>query len=127
MEICKLTREVPSLQLCKALKEAGLPQDTLWYWVGNTYGSDSKFFLHDKKPYNPKGGWEVYAAPTVRELGELLLYEYQVLKHEDCFVGYHLDIGGLKVISNRGIIDVSEANCRAKILLWLIKHGHVKF
>ena len=92
-----LEKEVPSLELCKRLKEVGYPQDTNGYlWVNAKKvwlcGEDSwqiteEFYLTTEEPYYPLGGipqtdwakkqrddWysklQMYKAPTIRELAE---------------------------------------------------------
>jgi|GEM_PF-4671310 len=40
------TKEVPSLELCEKLKEAGFPQDgTGWYWIKKPIGHEHEWKL----------------------------------------------------------------------------------
>ena len=133
-------KEVPSLELCKKLKELGYPQDGGgWYWVvyHNTDGDRTQLLLEKERD---KTFWrmmkncspdyrEVIKAPTCRELGEWFPS------------GYYLDYSKLNDFQNKEGIqmsficdkkgytwhDVSEANVRAKMLIWLVENGYVKF
>ncbi len=136
------TKEVPSLELCRKFRELGFPQDGGgWYWIKyrrfdreitklvyqtqinlipNSYGADI---------YYPNGAghgslaitW--YAkAPTVRELGEWLP-DLIIFKHKgkEWWCIHHT------ITKESNIKAYTEANARAKLLIWLAKNGHVKF
>ncbi len=107
-----LEREVPSLELCKKLKEVGYPQDTDGYlWVNakkvwvcgeECWAITEEFYLANEKPYYPLGGipqtdwakkqrddWysrlQWYKAPTCREVGEWLPVSI-LINGEDAFL-----------------------------------------
>ena len=79
----KLESQVVNLELSKQLKEAGYPQEGLWWWhLSNVVESGFELGLqnyspetHEVKPY--------FVAPTVAELGERLP---KVIR--DCFIQF---------------------------------------
>lgn len=68
----KIEDQVCSLELAKKLRELGVTQNSLWYWVkyGDEYIviSDEKLIIHGGTPANNN----VFSAFTVAELGEML-------------------------------------------------------
>jgi len=76
----QLEQQVVSLELSKQLKEAGYPQEGLWWWGRRTAREDTPaskwdiFWYKDVlSPYAPYPEVnEIYVAPTVAELGEAL-------------------------------------------------------
>ena len=101
-----LELEVPSLNLCRQLKELGYPQKGGgWYWVEEKKEVYKLVFFNPDKlgyiaVYNEKA--EVIKAPTVRELGEIL-NEFVI------------------------IISDNEANYRAELIIELVKKRYLKF
>ena len=64
-------KEVPSLELCRRLKELGYPQGGGgWYW-DETVDYSWKLYLYGNTPAHIKSQ-SVVKAPTCRELGEWL-------------------------------------------------------
>jgi len=122
-----IEREVPSLELCKRLKELGYPQSEGWYW--EVYRSGKKLLVYYSEfrgisKYHPGTHPEkIIKAPTVRELGEWLPSDYRLdfLKFTNEFQ--------ISFIAKNGHIcrDTTEANVRAKMLIWLLENGYVKF
>ena len=146
-----LIKEVPSLELCKKLKSLGLPQDTGgWYWVLSENGSEWLLCYYVRHDKSKDGIWNFWSynldrkpeyihvwrsqerfikAPTVRELGEWLpcyLPELKFLhieRNEDGFHYYYDE----KTFDGAYVIANTEANARAKMLIWLAENGYVKF
>jgi len=127
--------EVPSLELCKRLKELGFPQFSGgWYWVLEelTYKEVWKLKLLYNIPYavdNLK-----IKAPTCRELGEWL----PVYLEEDIYLDIDHPSSDVWIVSyiktthplQKSIIsfyDNTEPNVRAKMIIFLAENGHVKF
>lgn len=146
-------KEVPSLGLCKKLKELGYPQDGGgWYWqrIGDNIALVN----------NPQKRWivvyltlrgylsclydqiVVIKAPTCRELGEWMLKvkgTYQIYM----YCGYYcveycedecITIEGVAGTFEKLVpqckerVDAdTESNARAKMLIWLRENGYVKF
>jgi len=132
-----LQQQVPSLELCKRLKELGYPQENLFMLVKyemwkepQVWNSDiakefSSVCLSGKREYE-------YAAPTVAELGEMLPVkviernrDYEMKTWRDWvngklewFVQYQSEEG-------EGFFrrqDPSEANARAKMMIYLLEN-----
>jgi hypothetical protein len=125
------TKEVPSFELCKKLKELGFPQEGGgFYWAITDVKSPYKLlFWEETEPYPLI---DKIKAPTCRELGEWLPYYIPKLKFlhtergEDgdfhLYYDERMDNGAYIYI-----IAETEPNARAKILIWLVENGYVKF
>jgi len=115
-----IKKEVPSLELCKKLKELGFPQDGGgWYYYRYYY--DNEFYIGLKEEIAWEENPEYYYAPTVRELGEWLPEEYEEFKLGEKF--WVKDKRDYKYL----VCDRKEVNARAKMLIWLIENGYVSF
>ena len=126
-------KEVPSLELCKKLKELGFPQEgggVCWVVVEGCKHKKTKWGLKFYEKYEDIPYWAVcYKAPTCRELGEWLPH-----KIDKNGKGYYLNIG-LTVISYDAydddsiayVADKDEPSLRAKALIWLAEKGYVDF
>lgn len=124
--------EVPSLELCKKLKELEFPQESGgWYWivVQGCKHKDVKWELKFYEKYEDIPYWTLcYKAPTVRELGEWLpadiedkegqLFTLICEKRDGWIVAYYNDKKGF--IENIFFIADTEAEARVKMLIWLV-------
>ena len=134
-------KEVPSLELCRRLKELGYPQEGGgYYWIsfGERYILISYAeieFDGNKHPWgihSPSGlsqPFDYIIAPTLRELGEWL--PHQII-HDG--KAYFLDIGLDNIDYEayddswiKQVIDQSEPNVRAKMVIWLKENGYITF
>lgn len=122
----KIENQVVSLELAKKLKKAGYSQDSIWFW---------------EKPLAPRKKYRVcpinyhdmmpecdYAAPTVAELGEKLIFDSEEYAHT-FNVSYSIQSGWYIYNSEEPkIIDHAdtEANARAKMWLYLKEKGLIK-
>lgn len=156
----KLENQVCSLELAKKLKELGVKQESLFYWMVNhqvskddiAYGSYDDWYLEyiDEVPSSILSGEnkerqnETYCAFTVAELGEMLpnyisrypdgFYYWQFKANEEndcegkwqCY--YKPAYGNLKqqIESLCETYSNTEANARAKCLIYLIEQGIIK-
>ena len=152
-----LEKEVPSLELCKKLKEIGYPQDTdgyLWtnarkVWLcGESWEITEDFYLSDEKPYYPLGGipstdwWKqkrdewfsrliLYKAPTVRELFDMLP-GFIKIKEAVAFLIIDKDEAFFSYTHNNisdgsPYFDGKLSDRLAKMLIWLKQHGYIDF
>jgi len=145
-------KEVASLELSKKLKELGFPQNREgWYWIKTTY--PVKWIL----AIILDGIWlsvrnyivikdevieEIIKAPTNSELGEWLppllkikdFIFFLVITQE--FVGgeyewriyYAFDeVYSSTILNNSSHWDLTEANARAKTVIWLKENGYITF
>ena len=126
------TKEVPNLELCKKLKELGYPQKSGgWYWIRYindtllvfSYNGDIFFLDTGNIWVRP----EIIAkAPTVAELGEWLpAYGMAANRTSSGWVVY--DNTFEERFNDFQVEANTEANARAKMLIWLVENGHVKF
>jgi len=132
----EISKQACSLSLSKQLKEAGYPQEGLWWW--NTHydaghwlhrfgdgfdemmviSSDKRNFMlknYDIKAYRT---YREYSAPTVAELGERLPRGLKFYKEGRINKGtiYFCSKGEFTIIEAD-----TEADCRAKMWLYLKK------
>lgn len=122
----KLENQVCSLELSKKLKELGVKQESLFYWVRPVdkwlltpvITDEDKIYLEHS--INDVLQMEHYSAFTVAELGNMLPNWTKTIKRlsDDwvCIVRHkHNDI------NNHAFSD-TEANCRSKMLIYLIEN-----
>ena len=140
-------KEVPSLALCRKLKELGYPQEGGgWYWVKTkTIGKETWRVGFQVKREDSYGRMhidyqsefsipdieveEVVKAPTCRELGEWLpwyLPELKFLNAERNEDGFHYCYNE-ETFNGCYIIADTEPNARAKMLIWLVENGYLCF
>jgi hypothetical protein len=141
----KLENQVCSLEYAKRLKELGFPQDSLFYWVrwklswqvrdlSPKMNKDIEKLLKPKfKDIEKTSPEEFVSAYTVAELGELLpnpldLSTKKEIKH--LFFGSE-HVGGYWECGSEKMLDYTfeaktEADARAKMLIWLAENGYIK-
>lgn len=105
----KLKDQVCSLELAKRLKELGVPQGSLFYW---TYCE--AWFITYRHPENESNPLSAF---TVSELGEL----YENIDN-DALVAWDATQG-----SYTGRWFVPDVDEIAKMLIWLIEQGYIKY
>lgn len=119
----KLEDQVVSLELAKKLKELGVKQDSLWFWTWAEWNKEVEWvlILEDKRAGLKK---ETFSAFTVAELGEMLPEGYR-----SYYYNGHPS-GGNWMCNDGEILGVADANteadARAKMLIYLIKEGIIK-
>lgn len=118
-----LESQCVSLELAKQLKEAGVPQKSLFYWHerrASNDGSDWKdgVWLNESNGILSDDDYEfVFSAFTVAELGELLT-GHRIAYGRTISVGWGCWFG-----DDEAFYDEHEANCRAKMLLYLVQNN----
>ena len=120
----ELENQVCSLELSKKLKELGVKQESLWYWNSKNELRSQNNFLEDEGKF-------VASAFTVAELGEMLPCEIEQ-KYLSCYrvhilagttdEKYEWECGYREVINGKFFIANTEANARAKMLIYLIEN-----
>ena len=114
-EMMKLEQQVCNLELSKKLKELGVKQESIFYWrlddsrlfQGEFYEDNIQYgitFCYDSSlgSLNPDTHISAF---TVAELGEMLPREMRI----ECF----------KENWKQGYLDDTEANARAKMVIYL--------
>ena len=126
----KIEKQVCNLKLAKSLKELGAKQDSLFYWypkpkvIHNSGGvvecNGYKILFGDKARIY--GVNAKYSAFTAAELGEILPEKYLSVQMENNFAWEcsHIDITEYAEFAN------TEANARAKMLIYLIENNLTK-
>jgi len=116
----KLQDQVVSLKLAKELKELGVKQESLFYWADIKVDELASGKDKDLKLVyvNEEGNYKYQiSAFTCAELGEMLKncsFPYPALTMNKI---YRVNINGFPVIE-----DEIEANCRAKMLIYLLEN-----
>jgi len=122
----KLEDQVCSLELAKKLKGFGVKQDSYFYWTKTVAGKRWKVFTVDYLKHFHKYEEERYSAFTVAELGEMLPdYCDFTQKHTNVNtkeVWYRCYYEG----TNFWFDEKTEAEARAKMLIYLLETGFIK-
>ena len=124
--------KVPTLKQCKRLVELGVDIDTDFKWVGQL--ADTEY--HIDLIYHPNlwmKDLDVYPAPDVAELGELLPTIGE--KNNPCNLNWLSGVDPMScnpyTVINGGNIhqefnEDTEAQARCAALIWLVENKHIK-
>lgn len=115
------------LKYAKKLRELKVKQESLWYWWINKLSLKSIPTINSYGNDKPKKDWVVISAFTVAELGEMLpkgyfTYKASNLPHYQC-AKYTSDGHVDRTTFYCNLSDKTEANVRAKMLIWLIENN----
>lgn len=132
-----IEQQVPTLELCRKLEELGYPQEGLFWWSGDDRswsisGSVSGFGAAIEGSSYVYESKEICLAPTVAELGEWLPTNTQVKLNwrQGHAIATRNILKFGNNIENEGnmtIVERTEANARAKMLIWLAENKYVDF
>ena len=132
----KLEDQVVSLELAKRLKELGVKQESLFYWVNGLISNAEHAIECQYENRNKGTRHSISSAFTVAELGEMLPWridgkditdkrrkiayflEYEAGGMSVCYT-HHLNV--TKVLVER--IAETEADARAKMLIYIIENN----
>lgn len=136
----ELSKQVTNLELSERLRELGVPQDSLFYWVNGDEGFDWVCVYSDGYEWNEWPEYSKYSAKasayTVAELGELLPQCFVTQRRSngewECGQNYTKQLDGLGTKFNFASIptvffEQTEVNARAKMLIWLIENKYINF
>lgn len=130
----KLEKQVVSLELAKKLKELDVKQESLFGWGVSAQITTIINFDH-MDDYN---GWidkaEIYSAFTASELGEMLPAYIDIGNGDPAYLQYNYHALPYYYKYGESIFDIaygnhdfighlSETDCRAKMLIYLIENG----
>jgi len=144
-------KSVPNLELCRRLKELGLPQENgEWYWikwktirdietidlvVSNEIDLDPYekgipyYFIEGRRGHGIRI-IEYYKAPTVGEMMELLLkagFRYKIYKNHYYCIQCYNSTQLLFQTEIQTIRTDTLSNAFAEMLIWLKENGYVNF
>lgn len=128
----KVENQVCSLEHAKKLKELGVKQESLWWWIYNKIQDKWKLSitLSECVKAHPES-WDYVSAFTVAELGEMLPPEVKASFSGELVITKQFDSSWFIEYSENLPIDCcmlhethanTEANARAKMLIWLIEN-----
>jgi hypothetical protein len=126
----KIEQQVVSLELAEKLKQLGVKQESAFYW-SRINGKFVQLLAERECQYEltENDGVERYSAFTVAELGEMIPCDWQVIAHDDCWVGYKVEAWSqrgrgpfLDVLKNSSVLAETEAVARAKMLIYLLEN-----
>lgn len=115
--VVKLEDQVCSLELAKRLKALGVKQDSLWWW--KDVGDEYFLFSHVYESKLPQD----CSAFTVAELGELL--PLQCLSGKSTHFPLIPSHRFICALEKKHQYATTEANARAKMLIWLKERGEI--
>lgn len=113
----KLEDEVTNLSLSKKLKELGVKQESLFTWTDDPGGGNPYLVYQQDKNF----GYH-YSAFSVAELGEMLPDE----SHSWHFLSHWVADDNETLHIEMEFVADTEADARAKMLIFLIEKGLVK-
>jgi len=132
-EDMKLENQVCSLELAKKLKELGVKQESLWWWmicpdktyqISNAKSLGHKYWLeqHGEKWKDFPEEKISYSAFTVAELGEMLPKEYISANTSQGWAILLLE--KVRKFQELVVLQIAdtEANARAKMLIYLLEN-----
>ena len=113
-----LKEQVTSLELSKKLKELGVEQNSIFWWVNYTSGKED----WDLKFSKQRLASEFISAFSVAELGEML-QEWKNLRLDST-----KDSNGWSIAKNETdrIYADTEADARGKMLIYLLENNLIK-
>lgn len=126
----KIEDQFCSFELAKILKELGVKQESLVYWLP-TFHSPFKNNLGMKGSFNEKYHHNtMISAFTVAELGEMLC-QFNIVTHQykkgSKYI-YNVTVGDMEMRINKNYVssfsfeEKTEADARAKMLIYLIEN-----
>lgn len=133
-----LESQVPQLKYCQRIAELGVKIDSLFWWTQDKTPGNPNMHLYglsqNEMPWHIlytqqsrlSGScvYEEVAAPTVAELGKMLLQE-QDMPYYSC--GEWTSLGYYDLSSGRARITAdTEADARAAMLVYLLEHDILK-
>lgn len=127
----KIEDQITSLELSKRLKQLSVKQQSIFCWSEKETVPRGREYRLYYKGENVEGNKLDYSAFTSSELGDMLPWVINEKFHfQNIKSGYNWLIAYVEHDSLPPlicIIDDYEANCRAKMLIWLIENGYVKY
>jgi len=121
-----LTKELPSLELCRRLKELGLPQGSAgWYWQKYEDGRwDLGYHSLKYRVKELSSKKLIIRAPTIPEMWSWLP---DMIDKRQLFIEKYRGRTTCGYWYRREFEDVTIAECLAKLLIWSAENGYVKF
>lgn len=134
----KIEEQVCSFELAKKLKELGIEQKSLWYWCPCPTSSNPKYYYiyinsgyqyenikNDLKRHKEGHKSQICSAFTVAELGEMLPDDIISRRYSKESPEISYIVRG-KEEEGRLFEEKTEANARAKMVIFLIEKGYLK-
>ena len=117
----ELNKQVTSLEISKRLKELGVKQESLWFWINLGKDFDKNDLIYMGELANGDTNDETLSAFTVAELGEMLPRELQLNGICDWFCHKEPD-GKWRIQYRYYVQSLQEADARGKMLIYLLEN-----
>jgi hypothetical protein len=135
-----LEKQVVSLDLARRLKELGVKQESLFFWAKTKLGKNSEWGWQlrlavedgfkgfaspkDLTEITGKNRDDAYSAFTVAELGEMLPWDIVISRNIDKQWHITFQANGLQEKDVYSVMsENTEADARAKMLIYLLENG----
>ena len=110
----KLEQQVANLELSKKLKELGVKQESLFWWMKTNNGDEYVLGRVHSRPHN-----ETVSTFTVAELGEMLPVNFHLSMFRTLNGQWGVELDTNEQISYR---NDTEADARAQMLIYLLEN-----
>lgn len=125
-----LEHQLTSLVTSQRLRELGVPQDSLFYWVITLTTDYHISYTEGDKSLLPQERNDFYSAFTVAELGEMLPEEVESKKENEYYLTIRRAFRGQWEVSysNSQVSFIHQAadtlaDAMAKMLIYLLENG----
>lgn len=118
----ELNKQVPSLELCKRLKELGYKQEGLFWWVNQPNGglnTNGYKWQLEGEPRTRIPQYDYIVAPTVSEMGEIIPAYFVINIFRTMNDGWGANLNWIEQIP---VYAETEADLRAKMLIYLLEN-----
>lgn len=126
----KIEEQVVSLKLAKQLKELGVKQDSIYFWVDINDDDKPEAILFNNDELLSNEGANCYSAFTVAELGEMLpsidVFTFKNSEQNGYLCLYKPFMVDTKMKAWHAEFGEIEADARAKMLIYCIENELIK-
>lgn len=117
-----ISNDVPSLELCKKLRDLGWKKETM-FWQVELESPELRYEIHYKATWDFRLGNPTIPAPTVGEMMEAIPCTMEIRKLKEL---YPCELA-VQFVNRREVFKADKfSNCFAMLLIHLLEHNLVK-